>query len=67
MDDFHLILVMQNHHRKGLPKEKTYTLKEYAGLEGDIPDPYGNGLEVYQYCRDEIRHCLNRIIEKNSQ
>jgi hypothetical protein len=51
-------------HKVGLPEKKTYTLKEYAGLRGDIDNPIGKDLDTYIRCRDEIKDCLDRIVEK---
>jgi hypothetical protein len=38
---------MQKHHKQDLPKNKTYTLKEYADLKENvnIQDPYGKNLQ----------------------
>lgn len=46
-------------------KEKVYTMKEYAGFEGndlDIPDPWGYDIETYRFCANTIDKCLNNII-----
>ena len=67
LNDFELILTMNQRLTRDLPPEKTYTLKEYAGLKGEIVDPYGESLERYVECRDEIKECLNRIIERIPQ
>jgi protein-tyrosine phosphatase len=57
---------MEEHHKHGLPKDRTYTLKEYAELEENIniPDPYGKSLEEYRKCRNEIKRCLEQVIER---
>ena len=41
-----------------------HTLKELAGLEGDIDDPAGQGEDVFRHCREEIQRCLDRAIER---
>ena len=41
-----------------------YTLKAFAGGTGDIEDPVGGGDAVYTACRDEIKACLERAIER---
>ncbi len=64
INDYGLILAMEEQHKHGLPKDKTYTLKEYAGLKGKIRDPYNKTIEIYRECRDEIHNCLRRVIEK---
>ena len=40
------------------------TLKQFAGLAGNIEDPAGKGEDVFAACRDEIQMCLDRAIEK---
>ncbi|WZL79609.1 low molecular weight protein arginine phosphatase [Eubacteriales bacterium mix99] len=46
-------------------RERIHTLKEYAGTPGrDIPDPYGQSADVYRRTGEEIRHALEKIIEK---
>lgn len=46
-------------------KEKTYTIKEYAGYPEknlDIKDPWGCSYETYERCAEEIDDCINKII-----
>lgn len=64
IDDFDLILTMEDNLKQGLPPKKTYTLTEYAGLKGEIDDPWGKPLEDYIQCRDKIKQCLEKIIER---
>jgi protein-tyrosine-phosphatase len=64
LSDFDLFLTMKEGHKLGLPEKKTYTLKEYAGLSGNVTDPIGGDLDTYIRCRDEIKDCLDRIVEK---
>ncbi|MEW6183123.1 MAG: low molecular weight protein arginine phosphatase [Bacillota bacterium] len=66
-----LILTMTAHHKKAVvemaPEEqqKIYTLAEYAGFGGDIPDPIGKPLFFYRQYAEEIRRlcrlALNRF------
>ena len=35
-----------------------FTLREFAGEDGDIGDPMGQSEDVYRGCRDEIKRCL---------
>lgn len=44
-----------------------YTLKAFAGVPGDIEDPAGQDEAVFANCRDEIKDCLARAIEKLAQ
>jgi protein-tyrosine phosphatase len=57
---------MQKHHKNDLPPNKTYTLKEYAGhrQDIDIQDPYGENLQEYRKCRDEIKGYIEQIFER---
>lgn len=66
-----IILTMTNSHKmqilRAVPsaKEKLYTLKEFShGDSGDISDPYGQNIEVYKACADEIEAALKEIISK---
>ena len=44
--------------------KEVYTLKGFAGGQGNIEDPVGQGEDVYAACRDEIKLCLERAIER---
>ncbi len=41
-----------------------FTLKEFAGEEGDIGDPFDQGEERYRACRDEIKRCLAKGVDR---
>ena len=41
-----------------------FTLREFAGDAGDVADPVGQGEEVYRACRDDIRRCLERGLDR---
>ncbi len=68
--DADLIIVMTAEHRRMLERfaeaagKEVVTLKELAGEEGDIEDPAGRGADFYLACRDEIRRCLERGIDR---
>jgi protein-tyrosine-phosphatase len=62
--DADLVLTMTSHHKKAVlemvpeAKEKVFTLTEYAGFAGDIPDPIGKPVFFYRQYAEEIRrHC----------
>lgn len=65
-----LILCMTNSHKNTLLMtcpdldKKIFLLKEYVGLEGDVDDPYGYALDVYNKCAEEINNCLDLLVEK---
>ena len=41
-----------------------FTLKEFVGEEGDIADPFDQGEERYRACRDEIKRCLAKGVDR---
>lgn len=63
--DADIILTMTEAHKEtllylfgGAAEEKTYTLLEYIGSEGDIVDPYGQSEQVYKQCAKKIYNAL---------
>lgn len=40
------------------------TLAEAAGEPGDVEDPAGRDEHFYQACRDQIRRCLEKAIDR---
>lgn len=64
VDRADLILVMGTRMKKGLPAEKTWTLKEYSGGNGDIADPYRRDIDVYLKCAKEISRALDAMLPK---
>lgn len=41
-----------------------FTLREFGGETGDIRDPVEQGEEAFRACRDQIRHCLERSLDR---
>ena len=41
-----------------------FTLREFAGEEGDIRDPAGEGEVAFRACRDEIKRCLLKSVDR---
>ena len=41
-----------------------FTLREFIGEPGDIADPMGQGDEAYRACRDEIKRCLEKAVDR---
>lgn len=71
IDEADLILTMTRNHKEILLKvapdqgEKIYTLKEYTNsLGADVLDPFGQPIDVYRNCADEIEECLKIVAEK---
>ncbi|AHL73139.1 low molecular weight protein arginine phosphatase [Bacillus altitudinis MN12] len=49
-------------------KDKVFTLKEFAtGSEGDVSDPFGGSLSIYQETRDELETLLYQLAKKLKQ
>lgn len=71
VDEADLILAMTDEQvrmlRDGWPEaagKAVHTLKEFAGAAGDIDDPAGRDESVFAACRDEIKACLARAIQR---
>ena len=67
LDNSDLVLTMTASHKMVLEQylgDKVYTLCEFAGEDGDIPDPYGGDLEEYKLCADKIYKVLLKVAEK---
>ena len=66
----HLILTMTAQQKEMLGtyeearQQPIFTLKEFAGEEGDIGDPFDQGEERYRACRDEIKRCLTKSVDR---
>lgn len=65
------ILVMGSAHKEYLLKlfpeaaEKIWLLTEFAGMNtGDVPDPFGQGLEYYRRVAAILKEALKKIIKK---
>ena len=43
---------------------QVFTLREFAGGDGDIKDPFGQDENRYRACRDEIKQCLEQSIDR---
>ena len=66
----HLILTMTVQQKEILATyeeargRRIFTLKEFVGEEGDIGDPFQQGEERYRACRDEIKRCLEKGVDR---
>lgn len=65
-----LILTMTGEHRdyvlKLIPEasEKVFTLAEYAGSGGDVPDPFGQPLEAYRSCARVLESMVEKVLDR---
>lgn len=75
IEEMDIILCATNSHKNMViamyPEltTKVYTMKEYAdidenGKDMDIKDPWGYDMNVYMNCIQEIKKCLEKILEK---
>lgn len=67
IDENTLILTMTSQHKKKVIDEykgavHVATVKEYAGEEGDVMDPYGLSLIEYEECYVELSRLVKKII-----
>ena len=65
-----LVLTMTERHRQSILQaapeaaDKVRCLKEYAGMGGDVDDPYGGSDLIYERCAQEIEGLLTASWEK---
>lgn len=63
-----LILTMTRGHKTAISQVKKnleiYTLKEFIKMDGDILDPYGGDLEIYQACAEEIYQVVKKAFNR---
>ena len=48
----------------GTAGKPVLTLRELAGESGDIADPAMQGEDVFRTCRDEIKRCLEKSLDR---
>ena len=73
-EDCDLVITMTKSHKNiiisSYPKfsDKTFTLSEFAGEEGDVRDPYGMDEDTYRECAKQImRLILKADFEKTER
>lgn len=65
-----LVLTMTAHHRESLldlwpeAADKVFTMGGYAGVEGDVEDPFGLDLDAYRSCAEQIAALAARVKER---
>lgn len=71
LNEYKLILTMTSSQRDMLRAHlndgKIMTLSEFAGETGDVSDPYGGDLELYEKTAEQIRRYILLGIVKNSK
>jgi len=71
LEEADIILTMGTSHKEALMAKfksvngRVYTLKEYAyGVKGDIDDPFGGNLDIYNKTKEDIKEALREIINR---
>ncbi len=59
MDDSHKQRILESYQNV----ENLFTIKELAGEEGSLLDPYGKELIDYEYCYRELSRLVEKIID----
>ncbi|TFG21757.1 MAG: hypothetical protein EU529_12540 [Promethearchaeota archaeon] len=66
-----LILTLTEKHKEDILKfeeinnKSVFTIKEFAGENGDIEDPSMKGIEGFRLIRDEIKDCLMKGLQNS--
>ena len=70
IDGADLVLTMTASHRDAVSaqfpenKDRIYTLGEYAGDFSDVPDPFGQDLEVYKRCLNDLEQKIAGAVKR---
>jgi len=68
-----LILTMTQAHKNIVcsrypdQRGKVHIISEYAGLSGDVSDPFGGSLPIYAACRDSLTEYITLVTGKLSR
>ena len=62
LDCADIVLTMTVNHKWTLPDDdKVFALKEFVGESGDVADPYGGDIGIYENCADELKRLIEKI------
>lgn len=65
-----IVFTMTSSHKNTIlseyPKlrEKIFTLKEYVGEKGEVSDPFGGDISVYEECAKELKFLIEKLLIK---
>ena len=67
VDEQTLILTMSTVQKRRLAidffiNDNVYTLPEFAGIHGDVDDPYGKSAEAYEECYTKLYDLMQNVI-----
>ncbi|MBR5613738.1 MAG: threonylcarbamoyl-AMP synthase [Clostridia bacterium] len=62
LENSDIILTMTESHKASLPQGfNIKTITEFAGVQGEVNDPYGGDIEVYRSCAAQIKSLIERV------
>ena len=70
LDESDLVLTMTNYGRDYIKeyypnyKNKTFTLSEYVGEDGEVIDPYGGTITIYEKTYNQIKGLVSLLLSK---
>jgi protein-tyrosine-phosphatase len=70
VEEADLVLTMTAGHRREVLRlcpeasARVFVLSEYAGLKGDVVDPYGGGLDAYRRAADQIETLVALAVDR---
>lgn len=65
-----LVLTMSTVHRRRIAgsfpeaRSKVMVLGDYAGIEGDVEDPFGGTLEAYYRCAEQLSRLVEALYDR---
>jgi protein-tyrosine-phosphatase len=63
-----LVLTMTRGHlaviQSACPTARAFTLNEFAGVDGDVCDPFGGDLATYRNCATQIKELIMSCVTK---
>lgn len=70
LEEADLVLTMTAYMRDNILSKfpsmnnKIYSLNQYVGVEGDVADPYGGDISIYQKTFDSLKNLIDAVLHK---
>ena len=65
LNDYKYIFVMTKEHLMAFPKqENAFLLTEFVGEKGEVKDPWGWDISVFEACGNQLYELIYKLIEK---